>query len=179
MKRIARRDRKCQHDQRYDPNSMRWQKLVERKHESRHARQHGARQKGRGPAIESFCGKQPEDNDESREDPIKLNSTCTKVNIVIPKIMMSIPLAPYDLCCLARVGIMPASIRSFPSRTGNTAMFPPEPMRTLMFPRSRWTVISALAASPRAKLTMPPSWVKSLRGASQAAVAAKLAETTK
>src|SRR2546425_6768520 len=48
---------------------MRRQKVMERKEEPGHARRHRARQKERSPATESFRGKQPESDNESRADP--------------------------------------------------------------------------------------------------------------
>lgn len=48
---------------------MRRQKAMERKEEPGHARRHGAHQKEHSPAVEPFPGKQPEHDDESREDP--------------------------------------------------------------------------------------------------------------
>src|SRR2546425_613310 len=48
---------------------MRRQKVMERKEEPGHARRHRARQKERSPAVESFRGKQPEHDNESRADP--------------------------------------------------------------------------------------------------------------
>src|SRR6267142_703014 len=48
---------------------MRRQKLVKRKEEPGHARQHGRHQKQRGPAVEPLPAEQSEHHHKSREDP--------------------------------------------------------------------------------------------------------------
>jgi hypothetical protein len=63
----------------------------------------------------------------------------------------------------------PESMSSFPSLLVRTAIFPLEPMRTLMLFRRGFTVILAMAASFRMTVTVLPYCAKRLRGASVAA----------
>src|SRR6266853_6378465 len=72
---------------------MRRQKAKERKEEPSHARSHGANQKERSPAVQPssrFPKSSANTTTNPEKIPIKLSTTCTKVNVVIPKIMMPI-----------------------------------------------------------------------------------------
>src|SRR5258708_5306341 len=60
-------DRK--HYQRYDADRMGRQKAVERKQEPSHARRHRAPNKNRSPTGELFRGEQPQEYDQSSQDP--------------------------------------------------------------------------------------------------------------
>src|SRR5262249_40082495 len=75
-----------------------------------------------------------------------------------------------------RDAVIPASMKTLPSAPVSTAMFPPDPSRTLTSRRSLCTLIEALVASSRIKSTMLLALAKTSRGLKQRPPAAKAAE---
>jgi hypothetical protein len=68
------------------------QKVIKRKSESAHTRRHRGRQKERRPTVEPFPATNPKITTNPEPMPMKLITTCTKVNVdvVMPRIMISV-----------------------------------------------------------------------------------------